>query len=132
MPSLQRAGPDGRGARSSRDCSDCVLSVCVCVCVYRERCRHFNVLDLMDVGRGPAGIAVTVYSECVCVYRERCRHFNVLDLMDVGRGLARTVLEYHRVQENKKYVCVCVCVYVCACVCVCVCACVCGCVCVFM
>ena len=32
--------------------------------MYRERCRHFNV---MDVGRGPAGIAVTVYSVCVCV-----------------------------------------------------------------
>ncbi|KAL8585690.1 hypothetical protein ACOMHN_022337 [Nucella lapillus] len=33
--------------------------------------------------------------------KENCRHFNIQDLMEVGRGLARTVLEYQHLQENK-------------------------------
>ncbi|KAK7475648.1 hypothetical protein BaRGS_00033141 [Batillaria attramentaria] len=33
--------------------------------------------------------------------KENCRHFNILDLMDVGRSLAKVVLDYQHVQENK-------------------------------
>ena len=125
MPSLQRAGPDGRGTRSSRDCSDCELSVCVCV--YRERCRHFNVLDLMDVGRGPAVIAVTVYSVCVCVQGEMP---SLQRAGPDGRG-ARSGQDCAGVpssagkQKVRLRVCVCVCLCVCVCVYVCVCVCVC-------
>ncbi|XP_076456524.1 uncharacterized protein LOC143290869 isoform X2 [Babylonia areolata] len=33
--------------------------------------------------------------------KQNCRHFNIQDLMDVGKGLARAVLEYQHMQENK-------------------------------
>ena len=102
MPSLQRAGPDGRGARSSRDCSDCVLSVCVCVCVQGE---------MPSLQRaGPDGRGARSGQDCAGVPSS------------AGKQKVRL--------RVCVYVCVCVCMFVRVCVCVCVCVRVCVCVCV--